>query len=183
MFAKHWLLRKDAFRRLYQLIICIIIFCGLSTLTLVWSDHQSGMAPARHDPAPAYQVRWSSPRLPSLVWCRIRMLAVREWEMLPNQSHWSVCSHGRKNCTLRTHTEKISHAASGWGDHCTFLLIFAFFIALPMTCWSKEHQYLCAGSGGHISNTQWLLNCLWIHFSDNLKSVTGAFPSTCYYLK
>ena len=99
------------------------------------------------------------------------------------KANWSVCSHGRKNCTFRTNTEKISHAASGWGDHCTFLLIFAFFIALPMTCWSKEHQYLCAGSGGHISNTQWLLNCLWIHFSDNLKSVTWAFPSTCYYLK
>lgn len=173
MFAKHWLLRKDAFRRLYQLIICIIIFCGnyqlwpscgqitsqgwLQQGTTQLRPIKSGLV---QDPILAVRDAPESKPLKCLQ-PELEILHFQDayWENFP-------CSIWLKRPL-----------------HCTFLLIFTFFIALPMTCWSKEHQYLCAGSGGHISNTQWLLNCLWIHFSDNLKSVTWAFPSTCYYLK
>ena len=175
MFAKHWLLRKDAFRRSYQLIICIIIFCG-NYQPWPWCGQITGQGWLQQGTTQLRPIKWDDlptmPRLPSLVrdpkWQRCSLIKAK------------VLAAMAKKCTEVAKTEQIPHASSAC-DHCTFLLIFA--ISPFISCWSKEHQYLCAGSGGHISNTQWLLNCLWIHFSDNLKSVTWAFPSTCYYLK
>ena len=126
MFAKHWLLRKDAFRRLYQLIICLIIFCG-NYQPWPWCGQITSQGWLQQGTTQLRPIKSGLVQDP--------ILAVRD---APESKPLKCLQPWQENCTFRMHTEKISHAASGWGGHCTFLLIFAFFIALPMTCWSKE---------------------------------------------